>query len=93
MWINDHWGSVLTALGAGGGGGFLGKKLIDKKQDKELAKLDKRVSDVEQELKINTMEDKQFRSEFKEHKEDMKTFMTEIRGDVKEITRHLLSKK
>ena len=91
--INDHWATVLTAIGAGGGGGFLGKRFIDRKQDKELKQIDERVSNVEMDLKLNSQADNQFRVEFKEHKTEMGTRMDKIDKGIEKITFHLLDKK
>ena len=61
-WILDNWDQLLGAVGVGAGSGFLGKKFIDAKQDSKIKSLDKRVSAVESDLKINTTLDKDFKS-------------------------------
>ena len=100
VWISDHWGTLLTAIGAGGGGGLIGKKLIDKNQDKQIKELDakvgdvkKRISNVETDLKLNNQADVQFRVEFKEHKTEMGNRMDKIDKGIEKITFHLLDKK
>lgn len=72
-WINDHipfLGKVLTALGVGGGSGWLTKKWIDKRQNEKIQVLEdrmdsaeNRIGEVEKDLEINTKFDKQFRED------------------------------
>ena len=60
-YIINHWSDLITFIGVGGGSGLLGKIIVDKKQDKKIKSLDKRVGTVETDLKLNTTVDNQFR--------------------------------
>jgi len=72
-WINQYWTELMTMLGigtAGGGSAFLGHKLIDKQQnahlkknDQRLDNLEKEVSHIKSEIKVNSTSDDQFRKE------------------------------
>tara|TARA_R110002020_G_scaffold197064_1_gene398103 strand:- start:1188 stop:1484 length:297 start_codon:yes stop_codon:yes gene_type:complete len=72
-WLNQHWTELMTLLGigaTGSGSAVLGHKMIDKKQnahlkknDERLDNLEKKVIEVESEVKVNSTSDQQFRNE------------------------------
>ena len=72
-WLNAHWTELMTLLGigaTGSGSAVLGHKMIDKKQnahlkenDKRLDNLEKKVTEIDGEIKVNSTSDQQFRNE------------------------------
>ena len=72
-WLKAHWTELMTLLGigaTGSGSAVLGHKMIDKKQnahlkknDQRLDNLEKKVIEVESEVKVNSTSDQQFRNE------------------------------
>jgi tetrahydromethanopterin S-methyltransferase subunit G len=72
-WLTQHWAELMALLGVGAtgaGGSVLGHKLIDKQQnatlkqhDNRLDNLEKKVTNIESEVKINSTSDQQFRNE------------------------------
>ena len=72
-WLNQHWTELMTLLGigaTGSGSAVLGHKMIDKKQNAHLKKnderldtLEKKVTEIDGEIKLNSTSDQQFRKE------------------------------
>ncbi len=72
-WLTQHWAELMALLGVGAtgaGGSVLGHKMIDKEQnahlkknDQRLDNLEKKVTEIEGEVKVNSTSDQQFRNE------------------------------
>lgn len=99
-WIEIHFQELLMFLGAGGGGGFLGKKLTDRQQDKKLKELADSVAlnkseiiMIKLELETNTKFDQQLRDEIKEGKAETHAILREIRESINAINQYLLNSK
>lgn len=99
-WVSKHWAELTTALGVGGGGGFVAKKITDRKQDKKISYLedklnsmDKQLIQLENDVKTNTMFDKQFRDQMEREYNVIKEGMKGVKDDLKQILGHLLDKK
>ena len=67
-WLADNWPYIASLVGAGAGGAG-GLKLIDKQQNKRLTELEKRIDDVEIDLR--------------EHKDEVKDQIQSLTLDVK----------
>ncbi len=84
-WILEHYLEVIGALGFGGGGGILSKKILDKQQNKEIKNLKGRMEAVESKLakndlvlnniansiETNTKFDQQFRDEISSNRVEL----------------------
>ena len=84
-WIEAHWIELLSALGIGGGSGILGKKLTDRKQNKDIEYLKSEVKDIRSELSINSDRDLALKEHIAEMKLDFKESLTEIKQGQKEL--------
>jgi len=72
-WLTQHWAELMALLGVGAtgaGGSIAGHKYIDKQQnatlkkhDSRLDNLEKKVTEIEGEVKVNSTSDQQFRNE------------------------------
>ncbi len=99
-WFIKHWAELAAALGLGGGSGLLAKKMTDKKQDKKISDLEKKVNSLNEDMlqlkndiKTNTMFDKQFREQVEKEYNGIKEGMREIKEGLQLLTNHLLNKK
>lgn len=98
-WLIKHWAELAAALGIGGGSGLAAKKLTDKKQDKKISELESKVNDMEKaitqlknDIKTNTMFDKQFRDQMEREYNGIKEDMKEVKRGLEQILGHLLNK-
>jgi len=99
-WIPEHWMEIMAALGLGGAGTYGGKKLIshiDKKQNEELKNLSGRVGSVERKMteiegnvKTNTLFDKQLRSDLKDERETLRKRLDKIEVSQEKILFQLI---
>ena len=99
-WVTKHWAELAAALGLGGGSGFLAKKITDKEQDRKISYLEDKLESMEKHLiqlendvKTNTMFDKQFREQMEREYGIIKEGMKEVKGSLKQILGHLLDNK
>ena len=99
-WIVKHWPEFAAALGIGGGSGLAAKKLTDKRQDKKISALEKKVNDMDKtitqlknDIKTNTMLDKQFRDQMEQEYNGIKEDMKEVKRGLEQILGHLLNQK
>jgi len=76
----SSWGAIIStwlgALGLGGGGSWLGLRLIDKEQNKKIKTLEDkvenqegRVRQLETDMLVNTKFDKEFRDQYSKDQE------------------------
>ncbi len=107
IWVSDHWMELLAWMGIGGGSGLAAKKMIDKRQDKRIVLLfenvrklkdrdftfEKELILLKNEIKNNSMMDKEFKSQTKREHTGIKDDMKEIKDNLKSILDHLLNKK
>lgn len=91
-WLSENYPSVLATLGIGGGSGLLGKKLVDREQNKKISELQKAMEsnksrieatekaliNIQNEIHTNTEFDKQLREEFKEHRSELNRRLTAL---------------
>ena len=98
-WFVKHWPELFGSLTLGGGGAFGVKKLTDKKQDAKIKQLENKVGDMEKEvtqlkndISVNTMFDKQFREQVEREYTGIKEGMKEIKESLQLLTNHLLNK-
>ena len=103
-WIMSNWEVLLSAAGIGGSSGILGKKLTDKAQDSKIkANTDSikntgekviKIMEVQTGLKaqldINDALDKEFKTNFNQHRSDMRADVKDIKDSLKMLTSHLL---
>lgn len=100
IWLGNHWAELLAAFGVGSGGGLAAKKIADKKQDAQIATLeknvlfmDKEITQLKNDVKTNTAFDKQFRDQVEREHSTFKEDMKEVKGRLDQILNHLLSNK
>lgn len=98
-YIIKHWPELAAAIGIGGGSGFAAKKLTDKNQDKKISYLetkvdsmDKQLTQLKNDINTNTLFDKQFREQMEKEYSIIKDDIREVKGNLKQILGHLLSK-
>lgn len=100
LWFESHFTELLAIIGAGGGGGILGKKLKDKEQDKKLNELANQVIEnkgdiviIKMELETNTKFDHQLRDDIREGRAETNLVLKEIKDSIKSINEYLLNHK
>lgn len=97
---DNLWQTLATlagALGAGSGGHFLAKKLIDKQQYTKIKKLeqktdemDVRLTRVENEVEVNFKFDKQFRDQYEKDQSILQDSLKEIKNNQKEMHKYII---
>lgn len=107
QWLTKHYPELLAAIGLGGGSGFLSKKLTDKNQDskikyleddlrsanKKLSNMAKEIVQVQNDVKTNTLFDKQFREQTQREYSIIEKEMKDVKNSLDRILTHLLSHK
>lgn len=104
-WIDSHWLTLATSLGIGSSSGILGKKFIDREQNKKLKELKEQVDmqetriktsednykDLSHKLDTNTLLDKELRETLKTRDEQIHQQLAEVKEGHKMIYNHLLN--
>lgn len=98
-WLVEHWPELAAALGVGGGGGLIGKKLTDSTQDKKIKEMetilnlhDKKISKMALDIDINSRFDEQFREQVDKDRTQILETLKEIKASQSQMIDHLLSK-
>jgi len=98
-WLTKHWTELVAAFSIGGGSGLIAKKFTDKKQDKKISALGKKVQDIDIEIiqlkndiSTNTQFDKQFREQMGLDYSAIKSEIGEVKKRLETIIGHLLNK-
>jgi hypothetical protein len=99
-WVGEHYPELVGALGLGSGGGLVAKKLADRKQDRAIAGLKKKITSIDMDLvkvkndiATNTLFDKQFRDQMRVDYKGIKEETSEIKARLETILTHLLNSK
>ena len=102
----NNWETLIAALGIGGSGGILGKKLTDKAQDRKIEANRKAIEMAEQklialqtthlsmkaQLDLNDAMDREFKANFAEHRKTVHADMQDIKISLNMLMKHLLDK-
>jgi hypothetical protein len=99
-WLTTNIEIIAATIATAFGGGYMGKKFKDKEQDERIKviaskvnKMESRMITAENEIKINTLFDKQFREDSKEFRETVNTMFSEIKLKQEKIYDYLLNEK
>lgn len=49
-WVSIHWAELLAAVGVGGGGGVIGKKLTYARQNSRITDVENKITDMEKQI-------------------------------------------
>lgn len=99
-WIIAHWPEIAAVCAGSTGSGFLTKKLVDKRQNKRIQKLEhkmiiliRKVAILSKGLQTNTAFDKQLRKDLERESERYEADMRELKSGLTNIYNQLIMMK
>ena len=105
-WLVNHWPELAAALGIGGGGGLISKKLIDSKQDDKIESiktmlnshqskinmLERKLIKIGIDVETNSKFDFQFREQVDKDRSQILDTLKEIKEAQSKMIDYLLNK-